>query len=209
MEAVTDPATTARKILSTVARVNQRFGSAHVTNVLRASESEAVLSRGHQGLSVFGLLRDATVDEVRGYIDQLVAEDLLRQTDDEFPVLQLTADGVSLMKDPATRPDLSLARQKKPEKGKVPKRSPAEAESWEGVDRELFDVLRALRLTIARERRVPPYVVFHDTTLRELARLKPLTPEDLRHVYGIGDRKADDLGGALIDAIRGHLAARI
>jgi ATP-dependent DNA helicase RecQ len=209
MEAVADPATTARKILSTVARVNQRFGAAHVTNVLRGSESEAVLSRGHQHLSVFGLLRDATVDEVRGYIDQLVAEDLLRQTDDEFPVLQLTTDGVSLMKDPAARADLSLARQKKPEKGKAPRRPAPESESWEGVDRGLFDVLRALRLTIARERRVPPYVVFHDTTLRELARVKPLTREGLRHVYGIGDRKADDLGNALIEAIRGHLDTKM
>ena len=73
MEPVADPVTLARKILSAVARVGQRFGAAHVTNVLRGSESEAVITRGHSGLSVFGLLRDATIDEVRGYIDQLVA----------------------------------------------------------------------------------------------------------------------------------------
>ena len=71
MEAVADPVTLARKILSTVARVGQRFGAAHVTNVLRGSASEQIASRGHQDLSVFGLLKDATIDEVRGYIDQL------------------------------------------------------------------------------------------------------------------------------------------
>jgi ATP-dependent DNA helicase RecQ len=202
MEAVADPITTARKILSAVARVGQRFGAAHVTNILRGSESEAVQTRGHDQLTVFGLLRDATIDEVRGYIDQLIGADLLRQTDDEFPVLKLTADGVALMKDPGAQPDLTLARQKKPEKGRVPKRSGVEAESWAGVDRELFDVLRALRLTIARERGVPPYVVFHDTTLRELARLKPTDIADLRHVYGIGARKADDLGEMVVSAIR-------
>lgn len=205
LEAVVEPVTMARKILSAVARVGQRFGAAHVTNILRGSESEMVSSRGHNSLSVFGLLRDSTIDEVRGYIDQLVAGDFLRQTDDQFPVLQLTADGVALLKDPAAAPGFTLARQKKPEKGKLPKRSSAEAKSWEGVDRELFDVLRALRLSIARDRRVPPYVVFHDTTLRELARLKPVTAADLRHIYGIGARKADELGDAVIGAIRGHL----
>jgi len=201
LEAVAAPATVARKILSAVARVGQRFGAAHVTNILRGSESDNVTSRGHQHLSVFGLFRDATVDEVRGYIDQLVAGDLLRQTDDQYPVLHLTATGVALMKDAAAAPDLSLARQKKPEKGKPQKRTGAEAASWDGVDRDLFETLRALRLEIARERRVPPYVVFHDTTLRELARLKPSTQAELRHVYGIGARKAEDLGAQILEAI--------
>jgi ATP-dependent DNA helicase RecQ len=204
MEAVADPATIARKILSCVARVGQRFGAAHVANVLRGSESDAVTTRKHNSLSVFGLLRDATVDEVRGYIDQLIAWDLLRQTEDEFPVLKLTAEGVALMKDPGALPSLTLARQRKPVKGKPQKRTGVEAASWEGVDRELFDSLRALRLRIARDRGVPPYVVFHDTTLRELARQKPATREALGHVYGVGVRKLEDLGDVILAAIREH-----
>ena len=70
------------------------------------------------------------------------------------------------------------------------------------MDRELFEALRALRLHVARDRHVPPYVVFHDTTLRELARTKPTTIEALRHVYGVGARKAEDLGAAVIDVIK-------
>ena len=140
----------------------------------------------------------APVDEVRGYIDQLVAAGLLAQTDDQFPVLRLTQAGVDLMRAPGSMADLVLARQRKPEKGKPQKRSGVEAASWEGVDRELFDELRALRLRLARDRGVPPYVIFHDTTLRELARLKPQTLEALRHVYGIGARKADELGERLL-----------
>jgi len=203
LEVVADSVTVARKILSAVARVGQRFGAAHVTNILRGSDSEQVSSRGHHTLSVFGLFRDATIDEVRGYIDQLVAHELLRQTGDGFPVLQLTAEGVALMKDPAAQPALTLARQKKPEKGKAPKRSRTDAASWDGVDRDLFERLRALRLRVARDRGVPPYVIFHDTTLRELARLKPSSVEALRHVYGVGARKAEDLGTVVIEAIRG------
>ena len=111
---VAEPVTVARKILSCVARVGQRFGAAHVTNVLRGSDSEQVRSRGHHELSVFGLMKDATIDELRGYIDQLLAHGLLQQTGDEYPVLQLTADGLALLKDAGAAPDLSLARQKRP-----------------------------------------------------------------------------------------------
>jgi ATP-dependent DNA helicase RecQ len=204
LEEIPDAVTAARKIISAVARVEQRFGVSHVINVLRGSESAAVSSRGHDRLSVFGLFRDSAADEVRGYVDQLLALGLLRQTEGEFPVLALTADGVALMKDPGAVPDLTLARQKKPEKGRPDRRSRTESESWDGVDRTLFERLRALRLQVARDRGVPPYVIFHDTTLRELARLKPTTLDGLRHVYGVGARKADDLGAVVIDAIRAH-----
>jgi ATP-dependent DNA helicase RecQ len=98
--------------------------------------------------------------------------------------------------------DLVLARQRKPVKDRLPKRSRVETESWEGVDRGLFEHLRLVRLRIARERGVPPYVIFHDTTLRELARLRPTSLETLRHVYGVGARKADDLGEIVLEAIR-------
>ena len=202
LEAVGEPVVVARKILSAVARVGQRFGAAHVTNVLRGTATELVTSRGHAQLSVFGLLQAMPVDEVRGYIEQLVALELLEQAGDEFPVLRLTSAGVALMKDAAAAPDLVLARQRKPEKGKAPRRSRPEGESWDGVDRDLFERLRALRLRVARERGVPPYVIFHDTTLRELARIKPRSLDALRHVYGVGVRKVDDFGSMLLDEIR-------
>ena len=97
-----------------MARVGQRFGAAHVANVFRGSASELVSSRGHHELSVFGLLRDASTNEVRGYIEQLVAQGLLRQTDDAFPVVMLTPQGAELMRNAAAVPDLALSRQKRP-----------------------------------------------------------------------------------------------
>jgi ATP-dependent DNA helicase RecQ len=202
LEAVVDAVTIARKVLSAVARVGQRFGAAHVTNVLRGSESEQVRSRGHHQLSVFGLMKDAAIDELRGYVDQLLAHGLLQQGGDEYPVLQLTSTGVALLKDPAAEPALSLARLKRPERDRLPRRSRVEAESWDGVDRAIFERLRALRLSIARRRGVPPYVIFHDTTLRELARLKPRSVAELHGVYGVGARKAEDLGALVIETIQ-------
>jgi ATP-dependent DNA helicase RecQ len=203
LETVADPVTIARKVLSCVARVGQRFGAAHVSNVLRGSDSEQVRSRGHHELSVFGLMKDATIDELRGYVDQLLAHGLLQQGGDEYPILQLTAEGLALLKDAGAQPDLTLARQKRPEKGRLPKRARVETEGWEGVDRDLFESLRAMRMQVARKRGVPPYVIFHDTTLREIARTKPATIEGLRHVKGVGDRKASDLGDLILSIIAG------
>jgi ATP-dependent DNA helicase RecQ len=201
-----DAVTLARKVLSAVARVGQRFGAAHVANVLRGSDVEGVRARGHDTLSTFGLLKDASMDEVRGYIDQLLAHGLLQQTDDPYPVLQLTAAGAMLLKDPASQPDLSLSRQRRPVKG-MPVRAARDDDSWHDVDRALFERLRALRLEMARARGVPPYVIFHDTTLRDLARRKPRSLEDLHAVYGMGARKIELFGTAVLDAVRGAEAA--
>jgi ATP-dependent DNA helicase RecQ len=209
LEAVGDPIPLARKILSCVARVGQRFGAAHVANVLCGSESEQVTRRGHDRLSTFGLLRDASVPEVRGYIEQLTGDGLLRQTDDEYPVLALTDAGVALLKDAGAAPHLALARQRRVVKDRDRRgtRSRPGAGPVAGPDQELFDRLRTVRLRIARERGVPPYVIFHDTTLRELARVKPRTVDALSGVYGIGARKAEQVGDVFIEAIEEWRAA--
>jgi ATP-dependent DNA helicase RecQ len=147
-------------------------------------------------------LREASIPEVRGYIEQLMADGLLRQTDDQYPVIALTEDGVSLLKDAAVRPDLSLARQRRVVREARGERRRGPVASGGGdVDQDLFDRLRAVRLRLARERNVPPYVIFHDTTLRELARLKPRSLAELSGIYGIGESKAARFGQEFIDEI--------
>ena len=192
----------ARKILSCVARVGQRFGAAHVANVLCGSENEQVMSRRHNQLTTFGLLKDSAVPEVRGYVEQLLAQGFLRQTDDAFPVVALTNEGVELLRNPAAASGLALSRQRRVVREREQRKSRVEAEAWEGVDRDLFEKLRGVRMQIARSRGVPPYVVFHDTTLRELARVKPQTMDALRTIYGVGARKAEDLGEEFLKALR-------
>ncbi len=204
LESASDPVTLARKILSCVVRVGQRFGATHVASVLRGQASEQVVARGHDALSTFGLLPDASVTEVRGYIEQLVGHGLLQLTGEEYPVLSLTPRGMALLKDEAAEPGLVLARQKALKKDAPRTRSTVEAESWEGVDRSLFDRLRDVRLRIARDRGVPPYVIFHDATLREMARLRPTSRAALLGVKGVGARKADDLGDDFLSAIEAH-----
>jgi ATP-dependent DNA helicase RecQ len=205
LEPAPEPVVLARKILSCVARVNQRFGAGYVVNVLRGHAAENVVSRGHTSLSTFGLLREASAAELRGYVEQLTGLGFLRQTDDEYPVLRLTPQGLALLKDANSHTGFTLARQRRPEK---PRRSsaalPHEGGSWDGVDQELFEKLRLVRLQISRERRVRPYVIFHDTTLREMARLKPRSEAALRAIYGVGERKAAELGPRFLSAIAEH-----
>jgi ATP-dependent DNA helicase RecQ len=204
LEAAPEPVVVARKILSCVVRVGQRFGTTHVVGVLRGQTSEQIVTRGHDKLSTFGLFSEASIAEVRGYIEQLIGLGLLHQTDDAFPVLRVTAEGVKLLKDEHSFPGLALARQRTPKKGEMRQRSRAESESWEGVDRSLFERLRSLRLDIARARGVPPYVIFHDATLREMARLRPSSVASLLTVKGVGARKAEDVGGIFLETIRTH-----
>ena len=204
LERAAAPTVLARQILSCVVRVGQRFGAMHVANVLRGHASDQVVARGHEKLSTFGLLPHASVAEIRGYIQQLTAMGLLRMTDDTYSVLALTARGLALLKDETSCPGLALARQRPPRKDTSRARSRVETESWQDVDRALFERLRAVRLETARQRGVPPYVIFHDATLREMARLRPTSIDALLAVKGVGARKADDLGEIFLSAIRGH-----
>ena len=199
LEQVDEALTLARKILSGVARLQQGFGVGHVVSVLRGRQTDAITSRRHDGLSTFGLLADVPDAELRGYVDQLTEQGLLVRTDGPYPVLQLTAAGVAALKGEG---DVALYRQPRPvarrDRGRA---KPGDAGSWEGVDPDLFDALRQCRLEIARARGVPPYVIFHDNTLRDLARRRPSTQTALLDVHGIGARKAEDLGPAVLEVV--------
>jgi ATP-dependent DNA helicase RecQ len=197
LDTVPDSTTIARKILSCVARVRQGRGIAHVADVLLGKASEKVLAAGHAELSTFGLLRQESGAAVRGYIEQLVAGGWLARDGEPYPVLRLTSQGTALLKGTGT---CTLFRELQPVKGKSRPKG-AGAASF-GGDPDLFEALRAVRAQLARERGVPPYVIFHDTTLRQMAERRPATIGDLHDIYGVGAKKAADFGDAFLDAIR-------
>ncbi len=197
LDAVGDSTTIARKILSCVARVKQTWGIGHVTDVLIGKPSEKVVAARHTDLSTFGLLKDESGTAVRGYIEQLVADGLLLRDGDPYPILRLTAAGTALLRGDG---ECVLYREVPPPSGRT--RGRAKTAVGQLADPELFDVLREVRLRLARERGVPPYVIFHDTTLRDMAERRPATLDDLHGIYGVGARKAESFGDAFLDAIR-------
>ncbi len=199
LDAVADSTTVARKILSCVARVKQGWGTGHVTDVLVGRATEKVVASGHARLSTFGLLKEESQASVRGYVEQLVGEGLLLREGDPYPVLRLTATGAALLRGDG---DCVLYREVSPPASRRRTRSTLRDSFTREGSSELFDRLRDVRLRLARERGVPPYVIFHDTTLREMAERRPKTFEDLHDVYGVGAKKAADFGDAFLDAIR-------
>jgi ATP-dependent DNA helicase RecQ len=200
LDAVADSLTVARKILSCVARVRQTWGSSHVADVLAGRATEKVVSAGHSALSTFGLLKDESQAAIRGYIEQLIGDGHLLREGEPYPVLRLTAAGMSLMRGSGA---CVLYREVAPPKSRKRSRSTLRESFSTTEHSDLFDVLREVRLKIARERGVPPYVIFHDTTLREMAERRPATFADLHEIYGVGAKKAADFGDAFLDAIRG------
>jgi ATP-dependent DNA helicase RecQ len=197
LDEVPDGTVVAQKILSCVARVKQAWGIGHVADVLLGRATDKVVAAGHEALSTFGLLKPESGAAVRGYIEQLIAEGLLLRDGDPYPILRLTAAGAAVLKGERS---CRLYRELEPVRGKA--RTRGRAESSFGGDTALFDRLRDVRLRIARERGVPPYVIFHDTTLREMADRRPRTVDDLHGIYGVGAKKAADFGDAFLDAIR-------
>ncbi|MFQ5350335.1 MAG: RecQ family ATP-dependent DNA helicase [Thermoanaerobaculia bacterium] len=199
LERIDEPVVLAQKILSCVLRLRQRWGAGQVIDVLRGRETDKVKANRHAELSTFGLLDDCPVGELHGYLEQLQDQGFLVTDGEPYPVLQATAVGIELVRGEVT---CELYRHHRP---KPRRRKPKPiADSWEGVDGDLFEALRELRRELAAERGVPPYVILHDRSLRDLARLKPATTELLLAAYGIGEKKAAELGPRLLEAIVDH-----
>jgi ATP-dependent DNA helicase RecQ len=200
LEAIDDSVMVARKVLSCVVRTGQRFGAAHVTSVLTGQPSEAVRARGHHELSTYGLLAGWPVPEVRGYLDQLAQGGFLARAEAPYPTLQLTREGHLLLKGEAScvlyRQPRRRPRERSRRMAAVADRPPLSPNG-----ERVLSALRSLRLAIARERHVPAYVVFHDTTLHALADRRPATLDELLDIPGLGRRKVDTFGRSILDTI--------
>ena len=195
VEGVADSTVLAQKVLSCVARVEQRFGVEHVVDVLSGANSDRIRGLGHDKLSTYGLLKDMRRRTVTNVIYQLIDAHLLERTTGDRPTLKLNAQSWEVMRGQRT---VTLLEAKKSKTT----RTRIEQASWQNVDEALFERLRDLRRELAAERGVPAFVILHDTTLRELASLKPTTVEALRQVRGIGERKRTDFGERLIECIK-------
>lgn len=201
VETVPDALVIAQKILSCVARVQERYGVNHVISVLRGDDNERCRSLKHNELSTFGLLREHSLKTVRDWIFQLIGQGVLMKTEDEYPVLKLNFASWEVMKG---KQKVSLVQPMRKERPERVKQSRADETSWEDVDRGLFEELRKWRFDRAKLAGMPPYIIFSDATLRELAKVRPSNTHQLRLVYGIGGKKIEQFGEALLRCINDY-----
>jgi ATP-dependent DNA helicase RecQ len=188
-----DATDAARKALSAIYRTGQRFGAVHLMDVLRGKATDRVLQWDHDKLAVFGIGAELDEPTWRNVFRQLVALGYARPDHDAYGGLRLTDAARPVLKGEETvemRRHVAAAKRKKL-KAKVQSGDP------------LFDRLKAWRLEQAREQSVPPYVVFHDATLAAIAAARPRSLGDLSGIAGIGAKKLERYGPALLELLRG------
>jgi ATP-dependent DNA helicase RecQ len=183
--------------LSCVYRTGQRFGAGHVIDVLRGSNNEKILSFDHHKLTTYGIGKNLSADEWKSIFRQLVARGLLDVNIDGFGGLILNESCRLYLRGEEKinlRRDIKIAAT-------TPRRANL-GQNIETEDQGLWNALRSCRKRLAEEQGVPPYVIFHDATLREMLESRPLTPEQLRSITGVGDSKLKRFGDEFLAVIR-------
>jgi ATP-dependent DNA helicase RecQ len=190
----------AQKALSCVYRVGQRFGAGHVIDVLRGSKNERLLQLGHDRLSTYGIGAAMSAEAWGSIIRQLIHRGYLEQDLANYSVLRLTPAARPLLKG-EERLVLARPRVKAPTRKGEKRKKGAITITPDG---DLFQTLRSLRKQLADQHGVPPYVIFSDATLAEMAAEHPTDAEALLRINGVGERKLARYGDLFLEAIRRH-----
>ena len=197
----------AQKLLSAVIRTGERFGIAHVGQVLLGSNAERVRELGHDKLSVFGIVDDYDRNGLRLIAEGLIEQGLLTRSDGQYPTISVTSAGRKWLR---SRDSLTLDmrvdepaphRERLCERGSVSANGSAPPSDH---DRGLFDQLRTLRRRLADEEGVPAFVVFGDATLQAMASARPANPQAMLAISGVGPAKIERYGDAFLSVIREH-----
>ncbi|RZJ01025.1 MAG: ATP-dependent DNA helicase RecQ, partial [Haliea sp.] len=203
----------ARKLLSTIYRVQQHsgisFGAGHIMDILRGKKTEKVTQFGHDRLSTFGIGADFSEVQLRGVLRQLIATGALSVDASAFNTLQLTEGSRGVLKGQAQvmlRESVSVPAgvRRKRESAKAPA---AVAAGLTEVGQARFAALKAWRGEVARAHNLPAHVIFHDATLAAIAALAPQTLQDLQGVSGIGARKLEAYGEEVLRVVDATHAA--
>ena len=204
--ATVDGTEMARKALSAVYRTGQGFGAQYVIDVLTGKADERISRNRHDQLSVYGIGADTPAVEWRSLFRQLVAAGHLAADDEGYGTLHLTEHARPLLRGETPFPMRKLAAALPARKEKRERR-PLASKDGPGLaaaDEALFQALRGLRARLATAANLPPYVIFHDRTLVEICQRRPRSIGELREVSGMGDRKTERYGAAVLEVLGGH-----
>jgi ATP-dependent DNA helicase RecQ len=186
----------AQKLLSAVYRTGQRFGAAHVVDVLLGKATDKVLQHRHNDLSVFGVGADLPVQTWRSVVRQSIVAGYLRADAERYGALVLTTESRKVL-----RGEIPVSFRTDPTRTKTPRRRPAPSTPVGPEDAELWDALRACRRELADEHGVPAYVIFHDRTLREMMLAKPGSADELLAITGVGEAKLERYGKRFLEVL--------
>ena len=202
--AVWDGTDAARKLLSTIYRVQQQsgisFGAGHLMDILRGKATEKVKQFGHERLSTFGIGASFSETQLRGVLRQLIATGAVAVDAQAFNTLRLTDGSRAVLRGEVTvmlRESVSAPASAKTRKTKAPAQAPAAA-ALDATAQARFAALKAWRAEVAREHNLPAYVIFHDATLAAIAERAPQTLEDLQGISGIGAKKLEAYGAEVL-----------
>ncbi len=195
-----DATVEAQKALSTVYRTGQRFGVAYVTDILLGKSDERIVQNRHDQVSTFGIGANLKQIEWRSLYRQLIALGYLSINMEKFGALELTEKSRPLLRGEIT---LMARKQRKPAATKADKKGHIKAQ-LRSMDETLFEALRSLRTDLANEQGVPPYVIFSDASLIEMARQRPQTDDTFRYINGVGEMKLERYGEAFMAVIRDY-----
>ena len=191
----------AQKILSCIYRVSQRYGANMVIQVLRGSKNKKVLEARLDNVSTYGIMKEYSDSAISEIIMTLVSSGYIHMTHDKYPVLKLTSKSADVLSGKTKLHHKKHLLQKKDEKEKASK-------SIKGgnidFDIELFEKLKQYRYKIAQEKGLPPYVIFHDIALKEMAAYLPVNKESFLEIKGVGEKKYENYGEGFIDIIKGY-----
>ena len=185
----------ARKIMSVIVKTGERFGAGHVVGVLRGGRGGRIIELGHDRLSVYGIAGDISADDLKDAVDQLVDIGLIERAVGRLPILSITANGRQFIRDHGR---VTLVKR---EASRV---SFVKPEATSDYDQTLFEKLRRLRKEIADELSLPAYIVFHDSTLHQMASKMPVSHAELARIRGVGSEKLQRFGDRFIDVITAY-----
>jgi ATP-dependent DNA helicase RecQ len=191
----------ARKLLSAVYRTGQSFGAVHVIDVLLGNATEKVARHRHEQLSVFGIGTELGAPAWRSLLRQLIVRGYLR-VDHAYGALVLTEASRGLL-----RGEIALSVREDPKEMAAPRKKPrGVAAEIPDQDKDLWEALRECRRALAAELGLPPYVIFHDASLRDMVAQRPADREALLAVHGVGQAKLERYGDRFLAVLRGAQA---
>ncbi|MCU0653363.1 MAG: DNA helicase RecQ [Candidatus Pacebacteria bacterium] len=190
-----DATTVSKKILSAVVRLENRFGRQYVVDVLLGKKLAKILENRHDRLSVYGIVVDLPEDRLRSIVDQLVEAGHLAKSEGMYPVLSITKKGVVFL--------MGSDLLELPKSQDQPSRR--ETDSAPGYNQELYEKLKILRKKLADKKGVPPFVIFGNATLQEMARYMPADENALLRITGVGAIKLQRFGKVFLAAINGFV----